>query len=345
MNRLMVMAVAVVMLAAGDFLDAAEYTVNGWKLEVSLVPDKATFMVGVPIYLSFKVCNRSEKVFWVFQGGDTLNEFSREDSFTLEAISETGVVIPMLSAGQTGGSSVAGLQRIPVNGSYSFSLFLPHWLNLADPGRYTITAKRRLNVNDRSEFSDFQRGLMGDKFVDAEASTKVTVKPMDKAQMGRVIDEWAQLMLGKNEDAARRAAEALAAINDERTIGYFSRAVDGAYYGAKYKAVQALEKFNNDAALAALNKAALDTDDNIRIGAAYALSRSLHPRAMAALLARWKDSSRGVRLVVLHALGKMQSAESLDMIRTMTKDPDEMVSLEAERYLKLRTSAVAKPAR
>lgn len=350
MKRVMMWTMAAALLAAATFLEGAEYTVNGRKLEVSLVPDKAAFMVGEPIYLSFKICNRSAEVISVIQGGDTLNELGRPNSFKLEAISDQGVVIPMIHARPSGGNSTMGPRPIPMNDSYSFSLFLPHWLNFTEPGSYAITAKRRLDVNGWNPRSYFPRDIAGDKGdksrekpEEVAASAKVTITPFDKAKMGRVIDEWAGVMLGKNEDAARRASKALAAINDERTIDYFRKAIDGAYYGTKYNAVHALEKFNSDAALAALNKAALNPDNNIRLSAAYALSRSPHPKAMAALLARRQDPYRGVRNVVVHALGRMQSAESLEMLRTMTNDADDSVRREAERGLKLRMQTATKP--
>jgi HEAT repeat protein len=49
------------------------------------------------------------------------------------------------------------------------------------------------------------------------------------------------------------------------------------------------------------------------------------------------DPYYGVRLSVLHVLGKMDTPESLEMIKKMTKDSDKRLRDEALRYLKLRT--------
>ena len=123
----------------------------------------------------------------------------------------------------------------------------------------------------------------------------------------------------------------------------------------KAMALDRLAHFNSDEALAGLEKGLLakptDFQDcttyelavhsaaGIRHHAACDLARSPHPRAKGLLIALRGDRSMPIRMTVLHELGKMKDEASLEMIREMTKDDDERLRGEAQRYLDLRTKA------
>ena len=323
---------------------ARDYQVEDWKLQVSLIPEKTSFMLGEPIYLSFTVHNSSTADLQIIAGGDTSNPLGRPERFNVETVRDDGVRVPIPESRDGFGNSAVGPQRLPANGSYSFSLFLSDWAALKEPGKYTMTAARTLDVRayDRNDMSWRDPATLS--HLDVQASAVVSVVPVNRTALGESIVARARVMLNPTADmasetAARAVARALAALDDERTIEPFSRAVAESGYSVKFIAVGALAKFNSDAALAALKQAARDPDDNIRHAAAIALSKSPHPGAVNALLAMGTDTSFGVRNDVLQALAKMHSAESLELIRQMTNDVDGRVRTEAQRYLKLRTDA------
>ena len=327
------------------------YTVNGWEIEVSLVPDKTEIMIGEPIYLSFGVHNHSEEDLQLIEGGDYRNRLGRPESYSITTIREDGKLVPNPDAGQSMGGQ-RGPQKIPAKDSFVRKLFLPNWARFEEHGEYLITCKRTLNI---SQYTPDRWDENEETFdVDVEVSTKIKVNLPDKKKMVEVIVTLGNAMLGDDYDNSERAARALAYVNDEGAIEYLVKAIDTRRYGLKFTAIGALSKFNNDLALQGLKKAmttkasdiasatthtvASTLADNIRHTAACALAKSKHPEAISLLLSMWRDKAYGVRITVLHALGRMNSAESLSMLREMTYDENELVSREAERYLKIRTS-------
>lgn len=215
-----------------------------------------------------------------------------------------------------------------------------------------ITCKRTLNISRHTPNRwDWTEKTID---VDVEVSTRIKITLPDKKKMGEVIVALGNAMLGDDFDSSEKAARALAYVNDEGAIEYLVKVIDIRRYGLKFTAIGALSKFNNNLALQGLKKAmttragdigntttdavASTLADNIRHTAACALAKSKHPEAISLLLSMWKDKNYGVRITVLHALGRMDSAESLSMLRKMTHDENELVSREAERYLKIRTA-------
>jgi len=163
-------------------------------------------------------------------------------------------------------------------------------------------------------------------------------------------------MLGAGSDASEEAIRYLAAIEDERVIPFFNEALDSDSYGLKFAALTALAKFRSDDALRGIKKEmTIQASDmmangtteevagqlaaNLRHAAAVALSNSPHPQAQSLLLSMWKDRYYGVRIDVLHALGKMDTPESLQMLRKMADDANEIVRNEALRYIDLRSNS------
>jgi hypothetical protein len=349
MARLLIAALLVAasilqpMLAFGPSIDVAQfYQLKDWKLEVSLIPEQASFMPGEPIYLAYTIRNESNEDLGVIIGADG-DVNGRPTRFDVRAKREDGRVMPTRPSGGPGFGGMSGPQRIPAGGTYTLSLFLPEWLNFTTPGHYTITAARTLDIGKYARDFSWQNPGAISHLV-TEASATVSVIPFSSEAFGEAIVARSRVMLasihdGVSEDAATAAAKALAAISDEHAIPYFSRAATESRYSIKYIAVRALATFNNPDAVAALERAAHDSDQNVRLAAAFALSTNPYPRALDALLELRADPSWGIRNTVLQRLANMNSAESLDLIRRMTTDPDVRLRTEANRYLTLRTQA------
>ena len=83
--------------------------------------------------------------------------------------------------------------------------------------------------------------------------------------------------------------------------------------------------------------AAISSAENIRLGAADALAESKHPKAIPLLLSMRKDSYASIRLKVVQTLGVLlgvlRTPEAITILQEMSKDENEDVSREANRYL------------
>jgi hypothetical protein len=229
-------------------------------------------MLGEPIYLSFTIRNNSAEDLAVIVGGDRFNWLRRPERFTVEAVRDNGVQVQPreLPPGRPGGNDSVGPQKIPANGSYSFSLFLPDWVEFQAPGRYTLTAARTLDIGKYGRDASWQNpaNLV---HIDVRADVNVSVVPTDNATLGEVIAARGRELLGADEAAALAAAKALAAMDDERASDPFIRALAQSGYSVKFAAISALARFKTGAALAALQRAVGDPDPNIRTAAGRSL--------------------------------------------------------------------------
>jgi hypothetical protein len=113
----------------------ADYQINNWKLQVSLVPEKTSFMQGEPVYLSFLIRNNSSEDLQDIVGGDTYNWLNRPERFSVRIVRDDGVQVPLRERppGRPGGNRHVSPVKISSNGSYRFALFLPDWAEFKEP--------------------------------------------------------------------------------------------------------------------------------------------------------------------------------------------------------------------
>lgn len=351
--RFPIILVVGLLVAIGSLCPAAEnfISVEGKRVGITLVPEKPVIMLGEPGALVFTLNNLSDAPLYVEVGGDYRNRLGRPDSFKVSVKGANGVAVPRPEAGFNMGG-IGGLEEIPVNGSYSFRLFLPHWALFEAPGTYSITAKRKLVMTSvKGPFRPRKEMIV----TEVEVGTSIRIAPQDPDKMGKIIDALGTSMISdRDSEVSESATRRLAAIQDERVIPWFARAFASRDYGPKFSALSALAKFNHVEAFNIL-KAGMDTKggdmdgattpevanqlaDNIRHAAAVGLSRSPLPGAKAFLISRRKDTSMGVRITILHLLGQMPRDEALPILEEMSQDQDTRVSNEAKRYIALLTA-------
>jgi HEAT repeat protein len=144
----------------------------------------------------------------------------------------------------------------------------------------------------------------------------------------------------------------LSMIDDPRVVPWYVKAMQTDSYELKFNALDRLARLDGDEALSGLKigmatqgkdigncttaKVAAESAENIRHSAAIALARSPHPQAKALLWTMENDPASAVRLTVIQTAVEMKTAESLELIRRHTTDPDETVRGEAMRLLKQR---------
>ncbi len=324
------------------------YTVDGFEIRTRLVPDKTSIMLGEPVHVSFIVENHSAQDLQVLVGGDYRNRLGRPESFSVTVQGEDKRHVPQPDAGP-GMGGLLGPEQIPAGGNYAFRLFLPNWTTFQEVGNYTMAASRILSL--RKHTSELWNLLEVGPQVQAEASTKIRVVPLDEAKMGNIIDRLGSAMFSKYIYESEEATDALDYIQDERVIPYFVRAFETNGARKKSIALRALSKFNTESAFAVLQKGfetqaedldrithgefAVQRTEAIHHTAAGALARSPHPSVIPYLLSKRWHPYEGVRMTILHALGEMQPVKAIPILQEMTHDESERVSAEAKRYLEL----------
>ena len=314
------------------------YSVNGALIEVSLLPDKPVIMLGEPIHLSFIVRNLSETNLEFGEGGDYRNRLGRPESYDVRAVRSDGKPVSkpeiLLSMG-----GLLGIVKVPAGGAATRHLFLPHWAPFEETGIYTITCKRTLGFGGIS--------------VPVETSVQIEVVKSDHEKMGEIIEKLGAEMLGGDKERARLASQSLDYINDERVVPYLVKAVDPGDYSLTMSSLRALIKYNTDSAIEGIKRGmrvsheemreagnestAISLAERIRSEAANALSESKHPEAIPLLLSMRKDSYASIRLKVVQTLGVLlgvlRTPEAITILQEMSKDENEDVSREANRYL------------
>ena len=297
---------------------------------MSLTPEKRTFMLGEPIYLTFRVHNGSSHTLQLPEGGDYRNGLGRPNRYRVVIKPRGGKPLPLINSGPSFGG-ISSHRRLPPDGEFTRELFLPNWAKITKPGVYEISCTRPL------ELSRYKAGVRPNwrlKGKPVTARTVVTVTPPDSGRMGKLIQELGEMLLNNNSDHARKAGRALLTIADTRTIKHWIKALRTRGYGIKLSAIRGLGTYKTDAALAGLSLCRKDKNTNVRQTCAQVLSSSPHPKAWPVLLSMKADPYTGVRLTVLHALAKRPCAQTAKLIRKMTRDSAKLVKNEAQRYLK-----------
>lgn len=314
-------------------------------VEVTLRPDRETFALDEPTYLSFEIKNFSARRMCVGLGGDYRNNLGRPNSFRVVVRRDDGRAVPQPEVKFEGGG-LYGCSPVPAEGSHVVRLFLPHWATFEEPGTYTVNVKRRLPlfVTGRKSSETFPKP---DFVLDADVSATVVVVAGDANKTGELIDRLGRAMLDFSDpDAAVEASAALAHIEDKRTVAYFARALEK--YGQfefhtgweesriASNAAAALGDYADDAALAALEAAAHSPSEDTRHRVAYALAGHKHRRAFEVLSRMQNDPSEAVRRWVVYGVAKSETEESLALLRKLAQDENEDVRKAARAALDKR---------
>jgi hypothetical protein len=298
-------------------------TPDGYKVEISLIPDKTEIVLGEPLYLSLEIKNLSDEELGFVNGGDYRNQFGRPDSFLIEVKDSNGLLLPKIDVQNMGG--LIGVQRIPVKDKKNIRFLLPHWVNIEKSGDYTITCKKEMQSAS----------------IPVNVATQLKVRPVDGLKLGKVIKELGTKTLNESDLESSEAVEAMSFINDERVIRYFVAVINKLAEKPSDRyvpgtAFDALAKFNNDEALQGIVKHIKSDNIGLRRSISLALSRSGHPKAAKYLLKMQNDEAWEIRLDVVHFLGKNKAAWATSILQKMTNDKHEWVRNEARRYLKER---------
>jgi hypothetical protein len=319
------------------------YSVNGALIEVSLKPDKPVIMLGEPIRLSFIVRNLSKTDLKFSEGGDNRNRLGRPESYDVRAVRSDGKPVSKPENLFNMGGLVV-VVKAPAGGAATRDLFLPHWAPFEATGIYTITCKKTLGFVGSDGFPG-----SGGISVPVETSVQIEVVESNHEKMGEIIKKLGAELLGVDKEKASLASQSIDYINDERVVPYLVKAVEPGDYSMTLSSLGSLSKYNTDSAIEGIKKGirvspeeireagnmptAISMAGTIRSVAANALAKSKHPEAIPLLLSMREDSYWPVRLTVVHTLGVLRTPEAIAILQVMSKDENEKVSREANRYL------------
>lgn len=176
--------------------------VKGWKLGVSLIPEKRTFMLGEPIYMTFKVHNLSAEDLLLPEGGDYRNRLGRPNRYKVVIKPRGGKPLPLIDSGPSRGG-LTSQRQLPAGGDFTRELLLPNWTKLKKPGIYEISCTRSLELSRFQPGKKHNWSKKGPKGPKVTARTVVTVTPADTHRMGKLIGELGKMLTTPTR--ARRA--------------------------------------------------------------------------------------------------------------------------------------------
>lgn len=300
----------------------------GCEVRASLVPDRATIVVGEPVYLTVRLSTSCAQSLAVLDGGDYRNRFGRADSFELRITDARGKPLPVIDAGPSFGG-LTGPRTLAVGTDFEKRLLLAHWVSLDAPGRYQIQVRKPLWIGQTMTPDE------GDKITLPLAVTStLEVRAASPAALGEVIDRLALGLASSTDRAPEESLAALSTMHDTRIVTHFVRLVNGPRMTLRPGGIMGLSPYETDEALAGL-VTALDAE-GMRLIAAQSLASSVHPKAWDRLWTLRTDPDANVRLTVLHALATREGPDVLAKIVAFQKDPAEIVAKEAARYEKER---------
>lgn len=319
---------------------AEEYWLDGYEVEVTLRPERESFLLGEPVTLMLTFRGRSDAALELLLSGDRGGE-QWPDDFEVTVTDPDGKTLPR-PEGDRGAeiyTNVAMRASSHSQPTMNIVVSLANWAELKKPGVYTVTCRRGVTAGPYNGLR--YRIFPGTTRPAVEISVRAQVKIVSGGEegVGRLVEELGAKTLACDRDPSDSAAAAvrLAKMDDERIIGPFAAAVSKCKNASvKYTALGALAKFQTDAAFEALRAAASDADEDFRTVVAQAVARNKHPKAPALLLSMRRDSFYGVRLIVLYAMEAKDTEAARRVIWEMTNDEHPSVRDEALRFLQQR---------
>lgn len=315
---------------------ADHHAVGSHAFDARLEVDKATFMVGEPVYATVVYRGDVEiEESWMNQ-----NRLARPANYQVELVRD-GKALRVPDAGpQMGGQSWT--VKLDAKHEQRTRILLSSWFEGLTPGHYTVKVSTKMRAR--------QIGTTAWQTEAIAVEIPVDVVADDSAALGRIITALGDRAV-KLDDDSREATSQLTAVTDPRAVAQWVRVAAVADYEHKILAVWGLQKFTTDAALdtiiavsktvsADLPADRYTTNDlrdesaaQLRVAAAQALGATTSARGWPALLAMRTDKYASVRLTVAQRAAKQPAKEARPLLTQFLNDPDATVAGEARRLL------------
>ncbi len=328
------------LLLAHASASAETYWLDGYEVEVTLKPERESYVLGEAAYVELKFENRSADDLELMLSGEAGRGWP--DDFEMTVTGADGATVSRPDdRGQESvymNTSVRGTGNRYNSSPVMIIIFsLKDWAKFNKPGLYTVT----LRCGVRAGPYNWKRYRISPETskpaVEVRLQTQVTITRGGDERIGELIEELNARVLACDLWTSVTAATRLAALEDERVVKPLAAAVAKCKNPSiRYTALQALAKFPTDAAFEALRAASADPSEDFRTVVAQVVARNEHPKSAALLLSMRRDTFYGVRLMVLYALEAKDTEVARRIIWEMTNDPHPMVRDEALRFLQQR---------
>lgn len=296
-----------------------QYEKDGIIISAGFAPDKAEIILGQPLFLTYTVINKSDKLFSFWVGGDIRGSV-RHNNFRITAYNKNGKQVKdPYSYNHFGGP--CWTVELKKDESYTERLFLNHWCEFESSGIYKVTCERILNSGHQSPKHPV---------ILTSSTFQVKVKPYDKDRMGAIIQEIGSKM--DNQQSIYETALSFSILHDARTIPYLVKALSNGDFQNKLPAIRGLSQYPNSTEVySGIIIALKDKDHAVRDAAGDAWRKMKQPdQPLIYFLNGLKHESSTMKIEAIQALAALKSHDAFDPILYAIQDSD----------LKVRQTAV-----
>jgi hypothetical protein len=292
----------------------------------SLMILKDEYFVGEPIYVIFEVTNTGEIPFSFASGGDYRSS-GRHDRFSFTAVDENGEAVPDPIArfrinGAIPGGGIGGEALAKPGKTYSERLLVNQWCAFTQPGRYTITCKRMLNLS-----ADPKASLGGLEMLrpalPVETKITITLRRDDRA-LAKYVESLGATLSGYEHYKAYEEMSVLARAQFEAVLPIISR-LARSKGPVQEKAMQWLSYFDKEKAIPVFMDLIKSSDPKVRMEALRILAewqvKDVGTLVQDAL--RSPDASERSAAVIL--CWRSKYADCLPLLLEMADDKDSLV--------------------
>lgn len=314
---------------------AEDYWLDGYEVEVTLQPERDSFVLGEPVALYLVFENRSDTAVELLLSGEGGRGWP--DDFDVNVTGLDGKPVPRPARGEEGRGGYTNVFLSVRRGELASRLYLTvplkNWVRPEKPGVYKVALHRGVVAGPYNGKGRLRPETTKQR-TELRLETEFKVVEGGDARVGGLVEELGARMLACDESVSGAATRRLAALEDVRAVKPLAEAVAKCKKpSVRHPALLGLGKFSTDAAFEALRASASDSDEDIRSVVAQAIVANKHPKALALLLSMRRDSYYGVRLMVLNALEKKDTESARRVIWEMTNDEHPLVRDEALRFL------------
>lgn len=279
--------------------------------------DAARVYAGMPLFVTFRIVNRSKRTLAYPEGGDFRHPAAMS-RFMLTAVDAAGRKVAAKI--EMSKNKFSGTRDLATGGTIVERLLINQWLTFPAPGTYELTCRRRLTLS---------AGDTEGKF-DVRETFPLTVERAGATDIRDEIQKNGQRIRNGGIQDVLEGTYGLAEIRNEQIIPYMADSLTRGNYLNRLKAIDALAQFPGELVAAPMMVALRDRDEAVRRHAGRALSALEGVDEVFVVLAnQLRDGSPEQRQVVVEALAVTQDRRALDLLRKAIQDESPAVRYAA----------------
>lgn len=278
-----------------------------YQLRAAFEFQRDEYMLGEPIIVVFKVQNLQDKDLFYDHGGD-YRLTGRHDRFSFVATKTDGQVVrdPARYSGMGGG--LGGKRRVRAGEIVTEYLVLNKWCAFSEPGSYTVTCTRTLNISAVSSLRETDEEKVD---LPIETALKLHLTPTDVSEIKKRLAPWLAKMRDSRHEEFWLASDAVIAVADETILEELLEVLKSPNPEVRQKAVRALGKINTSEVHVVLAGALKDESEQIRRLAARQIESLRASDCVPSLIEALADLEQSVRSSVIGALNRISDPRAI----------------------------------